>query len=111
MDVVYARGHASAAEVRGAMWEPPTDAAVRATLRSLLEKGHLRVERDGRRFDYSPTVSSATASRSELQHVLHTFFGGSTESAMTALLELGGDELSLEERGRLVRLIEAAGTS
>ena len=110
MDIIYARGHATAAEVREAMSDPPTDAAVRTTLRALLDKGHLSVERDGRRYDYSPVVPRAAARRSELEHVLHTFFGGATESAMTTLLELGGEELSQDERARLKRLIdEAAG--
>jgi len=108
MDIIYARGHATAAEVRESMPDPPTDAAVRTTLRALLEKGHLKVERDGRRYDYSPTVPRAAARRSELEHVLQTFFGGSTESAMTTLLELGGEELSPDDRVRLKRLIDDA---
>ncbi len=108
MDIIYARGHATAAEVRESMPDPPTDAAVRTTLRALQDKGHVRVARDGRRYNYSPTVPRATARRSELAHVLHTFFGGSTESAMTTLLELGGEELSKKDRVRLKRLIDKA---
>ena len=57
LDIVYARGHATAAEVREAMHEAPTDAAVRTTLRILVAKGHLRIEQDGPRYDYWPTVS------------------------------------------------------
>jgi predicted transcriptional regulator len=108
MDIIYAHGHATAAEVRESMPDPPTDAAVRTTLRALLEKGHLRTTREGRRYVYSPTVPRAAARRSELEHVLHTFFGGSTESAMTTLLEMSGDDLSAEERARLKGLIDAA---
>ncbi|NKB88169.1 MAG: BlaI/MecI/CopY family transcriptional regulator [Acidobacteria bacterium] len=108
MDIIYARGLATAAEVREAMPDPPTDAAVRTTLRALLEKGHVKTARDGRRYVYSPTVPRAAARRSELEHVLNTFFGGSTESAMTTLLELGGNELSEEERNRLKLLIDEA---
>jgi predicted transcriptional regulator len=108
LDIVYARSHASAAEVRAAMPRPPTDAAVRATLRTLVEKGHLRITEDGPRYDYWPTVPQETASRSELQRVLATFFGGSTESALAALLDIRPGELSDAERSRLKRLIDQA---
>ena len=70
LDIVYARGHATAAEVREAMHDAPTDAAVRTTLRILVAKGHLRIEQDGPRYDYWPTVPADTARRSELRHVL-----------------------------------------
>ena len=108
IDIVYARGHASAVEVRDAMDDPPTDAAVRTTLRILVAKGHLRIVEDGPRYDYWPTVPADTARRSELQHVLRTFFGGSTESALATLLDLRPGELSDEERRRLKRLIDRA---
>src|SRR5262249_13646325 len=108
LDIVYAHGHASAVEVRSAMREPPTDAAVRTTLRILVAKGHLRIEQDGPRYDYWPTVAKETARRSELQHVLRTFFGGSTESALATLLDLRPGELGDEERRRLKRLIDKA---
>lgn len=108
MDIVYARGHATAAEVREAMEEPPTDAGVRTILRVLVDKGHLRIEQDGPRYDYWPTVPPDKARRSELEHVLATFFGGSTESAMAALLEIGAGGLRDEERRRLKRLIDEA---
>jgi predicted transcriptional regulator len=108
LDIIYARGHATAAEVRTAMREPPTDAAVRTTLRILVAKGHLRIQQDGPRYDYWPTVSHETARRSELQHVLRTFFGGSTESALATLLDLRPGELGDDERRRLKRLIDKA---
>ena len=108
IDIVYARGHATAGEVRGAMHEPPTDAAVRTTLRILVAKGHLRIEQDGPRYDYWPTVPRDTVRRSELQHVLRTFFGGSTESALATLLDIRSGELGDEERRRLKRLIDKA---
>ena len=108
IDIVYARGHATAAEVREAMQEAPTDAAVRTTLRILVAKGHLRIEQDGPRYDYWPTVSPEAARRSELQHILRTFFGGSTESALATLLDLQPGELGDEERRRLKRLIDKA---
>lgn len=108
LDIVYGHGHATAAEVRDAMRHPPTDAAVRATLRILVDKGHLRIEQAGPRYDYWPTVPREAAQRSELQHVLRTFFGGSTESALAALLELQPGELTDAARRRLKRLIDKA---
>ncbi|PYR76267.1 MAG: CopY family transcriptional regulator [Acidobacteria bacterium] len=108
LDIVYARGHATAAEVREAMHDAPTDAAVRTTLRILVAKGHLRIEQDGPRYDYWPTVPADTARRSELRHVLRTFFGGSTESALATLLDLAPATLSVDARRRLKRLIDKA---
>jgi predicted transcriptional regulator len=108
LDIVYAHGHASAAEVRGAMHDAPTDAAVRTTLRILVAKGHLRIEQDGPRYTYWPTVGRATAQRSALQHVLKTFFGGSTESALAALLDISPEDLSDEDRRRMKKLIDRA---
>jgi predicted transcriptional regulator len=108
LDIVYARGHATAAEVREAMHEPPTDAAVRTTLRILVAKGHLRIEQAGPRYDYWPIVSREAARRSELQHVLRIFFGGSTESALATLLDIQPGGLSVETRRRLKQLIDKA---
>ena len=107
LDIVYRLGHATAVEVRAAMREAPTDAAVRTTLRILVAKGHLRIAQDGPRYDYWPTVSPETASRSELQHVVKTFFGGSAESAMAALLDIQPG-MSAETRRRLKQLIDNA---
>jgi predicted transcriptional regulator len=108
LDIVYARGHATAAEVREAMHEAPTDAAVRTTLRILVAKGHLRIKQDGPRYDYWPTVRREAARRTALQHVLRTFFGGSTESALATLLDIRPGELSGETRRRLKQLIDNA---
>jgi predicted transcriptional regulator len=108
LDIVYGHGHATAAEVREGMQDPPTDAAVRATLRILVEKGHLRIKQDGPRYDYWPRLSRDAAQRSELRHVLRTFFGGSTESAVAALLDLRQGELGDDERRRLKQLIDDA---
>ena len=108
MDIVYAMDPVSAADVRQAMESPPTDAAVRATLRALVEKGHLRIEQDGPRYLYRPTVSRTRARRKALQRLLQTFFGGSVESAMAALLELPTARLSNDDRERLKRLIDEA---
>jgi predicted transcriptional regulator len=108
MDIVYAEGSATAAQVREHMADPPTDAAVRTTLRSLVSKGHLRIEQDGPRYVYWPTVPRDKARSTELAHVLETFFGGSAESAMVALLQLKAGDLTDEERQRLKQLIDRA---
>src|SRR3954462_8416400 len=108
LDIIYARGHATAAEVREAMDDAPTDAAVRTTLRILVAKGHLRIEQDGPRYDYWPTVPPEAARKSELQHLLRTFFGGSTESALATLLDMQPGALDDEARRRLKRLIDKA---
>jgi predicted transcriptional regulator len=108
LDIVYARGHATAADVRGAMLEAPTDAAVRATLRILVAKGHLRIKQDGPRYDYWPTVPRDAARRSALRHVLRTFFGGSTESALATLLDIQPGELNEATRRRLKQVIDTA---
>lgn len=107
MDIVYAQEGVTAAQVREQMPEPPTDAAVRATLRVLVEKGHLRIEHDGPRYVYFPTVPRDVARRSALRHLVTTFFDGSTEGAMAALLELD-ESLTDSERRRLREMIDRA---
>lgn len=107
MDIVYRLGTATAAEVRDAMAKAPTDAAVRATLRTLVEKDELRIEPDGPRYVYHPTVSRDAARRSALRHLVDTFFSGSAPGAMAALLEIGETRgLDDEARERLRTLIE-----
>lgn len=106
IDIVYARGHASAVEIREAMRQPPTDAAVRSILRILVAKGHLKIKQDGPRYDYWPSVPRSRAQKSELQHILRTFFGGSTENALATLLDL--QPLDDEARERLKKLIDKA---
>lgn len=108
MDIAYADDGVTAAQVRERMPEPPTDAAVRATLRVLVEKGHLRIETDGPRYVYFPTVPREQARQSALRHLVATFFDGSTEGAMAALLELDDASLSNEERRRIKELIDRA---
>lgn len=108
MDVLYARGRASAAEVQEALPDPPSYSAVRAMLRILEEKGHVRHEQDGPRYLYRPTVTRDTAKRSALRHILKTFFDGSTEQAISALLDESSAKLSDAELERLARLIEQA---
>jgi predicted transcriptional regulator len=107
MEIIHRLGRASAAEVREAMRDAPTDPAVRSTLRGLVEKGHLAIEHDGPRYVYSPTVPAQVARRSALSNLVDTFFDGSTEGVMAALLESQGP-LSDDERARLKALIDRA---
>ena len=108
MDVIYARGEASVAEVRDGIADPPSYSAVRALLRILEEKGHLKHRSVGNRYIYAPTRSRRTASRSAVRRLLQTFFDGSTAQAVAALLEVAPGGLSDVEVERLRRLIERA---
>ncbi len=108
MDIVYRRGRVTAAEVRDALPDPPSYSAVRAMLRVLEDKGHLRHEQDGPRYVFAPTLPRDEARASALRHVVSTFFGGSAGSAVAALLDLQGDDLEGEELERLAELIEQA---
>jgi predicted transcriptional regulator len=108
LDILYQQGQATAADVQAALPEPPSYSAVRALLRILEEKGHVRHEQDGPRYVYRPTVARDNAKRSALHHVLQTFFDGSAEQAISALLDESSTKLSSSELDRLARLIEAA---
>jgi predicted transcriptional regulator len=108
MDILYAKGRSTAAEVQAAMPEAPSYSAVRAMLRILEEKEHVRHEQDGPRYVYAPTVARENAKRSALKHMLHTFFDGSAEQAISALLDDRSARLSDAELERLARLIDQA---
>lgn len=108
MDVIYERGRATAAEVRGAIADAPSDSAVRTLLRILEQKGHLRHEKDGVRFVYLPRTSPDTARKTAMSHVVKTFFGGSAAGAAAALLDMNSGEISAEDLDRLEKLIEQA---
>ncbi|MCI0694295.1 BlaI/MecI/CopY family transcriptional regulator [candidate division KSB1 bacterium] len=108
MDVLYQLGEATAAEVLERLPDPPSYSAVRAMLRLLEEKGHLQHEQDGPRYVYKPTLAHDKAQRSALKHLVETFFEGSAEQAVAALLDLSKAKLSDDELDRLSRLIEQA---
>jgi predicted transcriptional regulator len=108
MEVVYARGRATAAEVRELLPDPPSYSAVRAMLRILEEKGHLMHEVDGPRYVFRPTVPREQARASALRRVVNTFFGGSPENAVAALLDLDDDALDDDALGRIARRIAEA---
>ena len=110
MDVLYRHGRATVAEIQSELPDPPSYSAVRAMLRILETKGHLRHEQDGPRYVYVPTLGRDKAKRSALKHLLNTFFEGSAEQVVAALLEVSGDELSEADLSRLRRLIDQART-
>lgn len=108
MDVLHTNEHATAAEVRAALPNPPGYSAVRALLRILEEKGHVKHRQDGPRYVYVPCVSREHASRSALKRLVSTFFQGSVTQAMAALLETADTELSDAELGKLQQIIKQA---
>ena len=108
MDVLHAKTCATAAEVRAALPDPPSYSAVRALLRILEVKGHVRHRQDGVRYVFLPRVSRGTASRSALKRVVATFFQGSVTQAMAALLENADTELSDAELNKLQQIIKQA---
>jgi predicted transcriptional regulator len=108
LDILYQKGRATAAEVQADLPEPPSYSAVRALLRILEEKGHIRHEQDGPRYVYLPTVARDNAKRSALRHILQTFFDGSAEQAISALLDEPSTRLSNDELDRLATLIDGA---
>ena len=108
MGIVYEHGRATAAEVRERMPDPPSYSAVRAMLRILEDKGHLRHEQDGPRYVFLPTVPREEASEGALRRLVRTFFDGSTEGAMAALLDLEGDQLDEEALQRIAQRINEA---
>ena len=108
MDIVFRRGRASVAEVLAELPDPPSYSAVRGMLRWLEDKGHLRHQRDGLRYLYTPTADPERARTSALSHVVKTFFGGSPEAAVTALLDLPDSKLSARDRERMAAMIRKA---
>ena len=109
MNVIYARGAASATEVWQAIPDPPSRTAVRTILRILEEKGHLRHRKRGREFIYRPVRPRGRAGRSAFRRVLETFFDGSLEKAVAAHLADPSVELTEEETERLIRLVRQTG--
>jgi predicted transcriptional regulator len=108
MDILYSRGRASASEIRLALPDPPSYSAVRAKLRVLEEKGHVRHQEQALRYVYLPTTPRDKARQSALRHMLATFFDNSTEQAIAALLSLKRGELARDNLDRLSALIEKA---
>ena len=108
MDVLYLRGAATVAEVMEALPDPPGYSAVRATLRVLEEKGHVTHREDGTRYVYAPIAPADEVREDALKHVVGTFFQGSIEEAVTALLRISDANVSDAEIQRLQRAIRDA---
>ena len=108
MDVLYRKGNATAAEVLESLPDPPGYSAVRALLRILEQKGHIRHENSEGRYVFMPTVHREKAKRSAVRHLMQTFFDGSLENAVAALLDASSSNLSKSELDRLQKLIEEA---
>jgi predicted transcriptional regulator len=106
MDIAYRGGRVTAAEVNERLPDPPSYSAVRTLMRILEEKGHLRHEQDGTRYVYLPVVAKQSARRSALRDVVETFFDGSAEKVVAALLDRA--DLSDDELERLSALIDEA---
>jgi predicted transcriptional regulator len=108
MDILFRQGRATAAEVMAELPSEPTYSTVRTQLRVLEQKGHVRHEDDGVRFVYMPVVARHAARKSALRHMVETFFDGSPEKAVAALLGSEGAKLSAEQLDRIATLIEKA---
>ncbi len=110
LDVLYQRGQATVAEVIDTLADPPSYSAVRATLNVLVEKGHAVHRQDGPRYVYLPAIPADTARDAAVRHLVTTFFGGSHEDAMVALLEMSDTKVPRETIEALTRRIQAART-
>ncbi|HEY0670880.1 MAG TPA: BlaI/MecI/CopY family transcriptional regulator [Longimicrobiales bacterium] len=108
IDALYTLGEATVGEVMERMPDPPSYSAVRATLRVLEEKGHVKHRQDGPRYLYLPTVSRDKAQSHALKHLVGTFFGGSVEQAVMALLSMPETKMSEDQLELLARQVRQA---
>jgi predicted transcriptional regulator len=108
MDFLFEHERASVAEVMDGIADPPSYSAVRAMLATLEEKGRVTHVEDGRAYIYQPTLKKETARQGALTHLLKTFFDGSTEKAVAALLDLKGPKLTEAELERVAKLVDDA---
>jgi len=108
MDILYRLGRATAHDVLENLADPPSYSAVRALLRLLEERSHVKHVQDGARYVYLPAVARGDARKRALAHVVSTFFGGSVEQAVMTLVESSKAKLSAEELDRLALVVERA---
>jgi predicted transcriptional regulator len=106
IDAVYQLGEASVSDILQRMDDPPSYDSVRIILGILTEKGHLKHYTKNRRYIYQPTVPRGKASRSAIQSLIHTFFGGSPSKAILTLLDMSSDNMSAEELEQIAARIE-----
>jgi predicted transcriptional regulator len=107
MDVLYERGRATAAEILAALPDPPSYSAIRALIKVLEDKGHVRHQEDGPRYVFTPSVPRSKARRSAVKHLLQTFFDDSASEAVASLLGSAG-KLKPEELDKIEELIARA---
>jgi len=108
MDILYQKGKASASEVRESMENAPTYSAVRAMLRILEQKGHVKHRAEGLKYVYVPVLGRDKAKRSAVKHLLDTLFSNSPEQVMAALLDISAKHLTRDELDRMAEMIEKA---
>lgn len=108
LDSLYARGRATVGEILEDLPDPPTDSALRAMLRILERKKRVRRQFDGRRLIYTPAIPQERAGRTALQHLMRTFFSGSRELTVRAILSEADADLTDAELERLARLVDDA---
>jgi len=108
MDILFRLGESPVSQVRSEMDDPPSYSAVRALMNVLVRKGHLVYRRDGLRYVYRPTRPRTQAARSALKRTVQTFFEGSPEKAVAALIDMAAIGMSSEELEGIERLIREA---
>lgn len=108
LEILYQRGSASASDVREAMDDAPSYSAVRTLLTVLEQKGHVRHKAEGLKYVYEPTVGRDRARKSAVKHMMDTYFSGSPEQIVAALLDVSARNLSNEELDRMAQMIEKA---
>jgi BlaI family transcriptional regulator, penicillinase repressor len=108
MDILHRRGQATVTEIMGELPDPPTYSAVRSVLRILDERGFVRYHSDGPRYVYFPAVAAETARDDALAHVVRTYFAGSPEQAVTALLRMSDTDINDQDVDRLRKTINRA---
>ena len=108
MDILYRRGRATAVEVMDDLAGSPSYSTVRTQLRILEAKGHVRHEEQGLRYVYAPAIPRHAARKSALRHLVDTFFDGSAEKTVVALLGAEGARLTDEQLDRISAIVEKA---
>jgi predicted transcriptional regulator len=108
MDALIARGRASASDIQSLIPDPPGYSAIRATLRVMEEKGYIRHEQNGPAYVYAPKIAPERAKRSAVKHILNTFFAGSAERMVAALLDVSSGNLDASELDRIAALVKEA---
>ena len=108
MDILHAKESVTAADIRAALPDAPSYSAVRALLRVLEDKGHVKHQAEGLKYVYVPVVNRDKAKRSAMKNLLDTFFSDSPEQAVAALLDVSSRRLTSQELDRMAEMIERA---